>query len=94
MKISPPSAVDADEARMPSPPRALSRLVAAALAPAGLSVDRGVSAFHGFPNPFRYGHPDVKRIHDVAYGESLPGAYFWFDLFMNDQNNAANLPQE
>ena len=49
------------------------KTLAAALAPAGLSVDRGVSAFHGFPNPFRYGHPDVKRIHDVAYGESLPG---------------------
>lgn len=49
------------------------KTLAAALAPAGLSVDRGVSAFHGFPNPFRYSHPDVKRIHDVAYGESLPG---------------------
>ena len=46
---------------------------AAALAPEGLAVDRGVSAFHGFPNPFRFGHPDVKRIYDVEYGESLPG---------------------
>ena len=30
----------------------------------------------------------------IQYGESHPDAYFWFDLFMNDQNNAANLPQE
>ncbi|MEM9176965.1 MAG: alpha/beta hydrolase [Myxococcota bacterium] len=49
------------------------RTFADALAPAGLSVDRGVSVFHGFPNPFAFGHPDVKRIHDIAYGASLPG---------------------
>ena len=49
------------------------KTLAAALAPEGLSVDRGVSAFHGFPNPFKFGHPDVKRIHDIEYGESLPG---------------------
>ena len=30
----------------------------------------------------------------IQFGESHPGSYFWFDLFMNDQNNAANLPQE
>ncbi len=46
---------------------------AAALAPEGLSVDRVVSAFHGFPNPFGFAHPDVKRLYDIPYGESLPG---------------------
>lgn len=44
-----------------------------ALAEMGIEVDRNVSAFHGFPNPFAYGHPDVKRIFDVPYGDSLPG---------------------
>ena len=44
-----------------------------ALAPLGLGFDRNVSGFHGFPNPFAFSHPDVERIHDLPYGESLPG---------------------
>jgi len=47
--------------------------LAPALSKLGLAADRKVSAFHGFPNPFQFGHPDVKRIQDVEYGESLPG---------------------
>lgn len=47
--------------------------LAQALTLMGLKADRNVSAFHGFPNPFAYGHPDVKRIFDLEYGESLPG---------------------
>ena len=47
--------------------------LATALSELGLTADRKVSAFHGFPNPFQFGHPDVKRIQDVEYGESLPG---------------------
>jgi len=46
---------------------------APALGELGIEVDRNVSALHGFPNPFKYGHPDVRRIFDVEYGESLPG---------------------
>lgn len=49
------------------------RTFASVLASEGLSVDRAVSAFHGFPNPFRAAHPDVKRLNDIPYGESLPG---------------------
>ncbi|MCP4905136.1 MAG: alpha/beta hydrolase [bacterium] len=49
------------------------REFAEALAPAGIETDQTVSALHGFPNPFRYGHPDVKRIQDRVYGPSLPG---------------------
>ncbi len=30
----------------------------------------------------------------MDYAESNPDAYFWFDLFVNNQNVAANLPQE
>jgi acetyl esterase/lipase len=44
-----------------------------ALAPLGITFDREVSPFHGFPNPFNYNHPDVHRIQDLEYGESLPG---------------------
>jgi acetyl esterase/lipase len=47
--------------------------IAAALRPLGLSVDRPVSALHGFPNPFRFGHPDVRRIENIPYGPALPG---------------------
>ena len=52
---------------------AAGREMADALAPASIKTDRSVSVLHGFPNPFRYGHPDVTRIRDIAYGESLPG---------------------
>jgi len=44
-----------------------------ALAAEGIETDRNVSAFHGFPNPFRFTHPDVQRIYDLEYGDSLPG---------------------
>ena len=30
----------------------------------------------------------------LKHAEENPDAYFWFDLFVNDQNNAHNLPQE
>lgn len=46
---------------------------APALESLGIEMDRDVSPFHGFPNPFAWNHPDVKRIFDVEYGESLPG---------------------
>lgn len=49
------------------------RTFAATLASEGLRVDRDVSALHGFPNPFGFGHPDVKRLHDIPYGAPLPG---------------------
>lgn len=52
---------------------AAGREIAAALAPAGIATDLNVSPFHGFPNPFRFTHPDVERIYDLEYGESLPG---------------------
>ena len=39
--------------------------IAAALAPMEIRTDQAVSAFHGFPNPFRYGHGDVHRICDL-----------------------------
>ena len=46
---------------------------AQALAPMGLSFDGKVSPFHGFPLPFAFSHPDVEKLTDIAYGESLPG---------------------
>ena len=49
------------------------REMSAALATEGIVTDPSVSAFHGFPNPFRFAHPDVERIHDLEYGESLRG---------------------
>ncbi len=49
------------------------REMAAALAPGGIDASQTVSSLHGFPNPFRFGHPDVRRIRDLEYGESLPG---------------------
>ena len=30
----------------------------------------------------------------VQYEAEHPSTYFWFDLFINNQNTAANLPQE
>lgn len=52
------------------------REIAEALLPLGLEIDEAlaeVSPFHGFPNPFAFGHPDVQRIPDIEYGPSLPG---------------------
>jgi acetyl esterase/lipase len=49
------------------------RELSEALAPLGLSFDRSVSAFHGFPNPFAFAHPDVEKLVDIEYGPSLPG---------------------
>ena len=48
------------------------RELAGPLASVGLSADQDFSIFHGFPNPFRFEHPDVQRIRDLEYGESLP----------------------
>ena len=47
--------------------------IAKVLESVGVSVDQTVSPFHGFWNPFRFKHPDVKTIRNVEYGESLPG---------------------
>lgn len=47
--------------------------IAAALAPIGVVPERDVSVFHGFLKPFGYAHPEVERIRNVEYGESLPG---------------------
>ncbi len=49
------------------------RIFAAALAPMGIEPESGVSAFHGFLHPFRFGHPEVRSIPDIEYGPSLPG---------------------
>ncbi|MAG34165.1 MAG: hypothetical protein CL908_25070 [Deltaproteobacteria bacterium] len=46
---------------------------AAALAPLGVVPERDVRATHGFLKPFGFGHPEVKTIRDLAYGDSLPG---------------------
>jgi acetyl esterase/lipase len=39
----------------------------------GKTADKPVSAFHGFPYPFSFSHPQVHTIRDLEYGESLPG---------------------
>ncbi len=52
---------------------AAGREMAAALGPLGVTPDTGVSALHGFPNPFRFADPEVERLVDLEYGESLAG---------------------
>lgn len=49
------------------------REISAALASIGLEHDEPVSAFHGFPNPFSFKHPEVQTLRNIEYGESLPG---------------------
>lgn len=49
------------------------REIAEALAPLGVTPESDVSRMHGFPNPFRFSHPDVRVVRDLPYGESLPG---------------------
>lgn len=47
--------------------------IAEALAPFGVKPESDVSPIHGFPNPFRFGHPEVRVLRDLPYGEPLPG---------------------
>ncbi|MFO0687542.1 MAG: alpha/beta hydrolase [Myxococcota bacterium] len=48
-------------------------VLAEALAPIGIEPERDVSFLHGFPWPFRFGHPEVRSEIHVEYGPSLPG---------------------
>jgi len=47
--------------------------IAAALASENIVPDRDVSALHGLLRPFAFAHPEVERLRDLAYGDSLPG---------------------
>lgn len=47
--------------------------IASALDPIGLVLEQDVSPFHEFWRPFSFTHPDVHRIRNIEYGESLPG---------------------
>ena len=47
--------------------------VGRALAALGLRAQGDVSPLHGFPHAFSFKRPDVEKIADIAYGESLPG---------------------
>ena len=65
-----------------------------ALSTLGLSTDPVVSFLHGFPNPFAWQHPDVERIYDIEYGESLPGDQGGrnrLDLVLPKARNAGDL---
>ena len=44
-----------------------------ALVQVGLRPQGGVSALHGFPRAFAFSRPNVEKVADIAYGESLPG---------------------
>jgi len=50
-----------------------SRELKAFAAETGLDVEHDVHHAHGLTRPFQTRHPEVRRIKDIEYGESLPG---------------------